>query len=285
MITTVLNNGLTQLEAESGKWLTENFPTMFRRFLKKLVLPTGQTAESWRDAEDDEKQSFTPPQDGEGRRTERTPLYEATGQVRFNDSTGYYECNGYTDIGEEEMARMYALYCGGLDVWNQVSYSFGKLTKNYTPRTTIPFLKREHKEFPSIWWWYNLESVRFIVNNPDNPLNMNYNNSASIGYCDSLSHVQDILNASSRTVDIRLDSLPLLSEIRIRNCKMDVYATGSPLISLASLQYLIENAANTVARTVSVHPDVYAKLADENNAEWHAVWTAAQARQISFATS
>ena len=61
MITTVLNNGLTQLEAESGKWLTENFPTMFRRFLKKLVLSTGQTAESWRDAEDDEKQSFTPP--------------------------------------------------------------------------------------------------------------------------------------------------------------------------------------------------------------------------------
>lgn len=61
MITTILNNGLTQLEAESGKWLTENFPTMFRRFLKKLVLSTGQTAESWRDAEDDEKQSFTPP--------------------------------------------------------------------------------------------------------------------------------------------------------------------------------------------------------------------------------
>ena len=61
MITTVLNNGLTQLEAESGKWLTENFPTMFRRFLKKLVLSAGQTAESWRDAEDEEKQSFTPP--------------------------------------------------------------------------------------------------------------------------------------------------------------------------------------------------------------------------------
>lgn len=284
MITTVLNNGLTQLEAESGKWLTENFPTMFRRFLKKLVLPTGQTAESWRDAEDDEKQSFTPPHNGEGRRTERTTLYEATGQVRFNDSTGYYECNGYTDIGEEEMARMYALYCGGLDVWDQNSYSFGQLTKDYTPRTNIPFLKQP-KEFPKMWWWYNLESVRFIINNSNNPLSMSYNNSAAIGYCDSLSRVQDILEASSRTFDIELDSLPLLSEIRIRNCATDVYATGSPLISLASLQYLIENATNTVARTVSVHPDVYAKLADENNAEWHAVWTAAQARQISFATT
>ena len=67
MITTTLNNGLTQLEAESGKWLTENFPTMFRRFLQKLVLSTGQTAESWRDAEDDEKQSFTPPPPERGR--------------------------------------------------------------------------------------------------------------------------------------------------------------------------------------------------------------------------
>ena len=74
MITTVLNNGLTQLEAESGKWLTENFPTMFRRFLKKLVLSTGQTAESWRDAEDEEKQSFTPPERGRAKDGKDTAL-------------------------------------------------------------------------------------------------------------------------------------------------------------------------------------------------------------------
>ena len=282
MITTTLNNGLTQLEAESGKWLTENFPTMFRRFLKKLVLSAGQTAESWRDAEDDEKQSFTPPQNGEGQRTERTPLYEATGQVVFNDSTGYYECNGYTDIGEEEMAQMYSLYCGGLDVWDQSSWSYGQLIKNYTPRTNIPFLK-EVKRFPTMWWWYNLESVRFIINNPSNPLYMTF--TGNITNCDKLKFVHDILETNSRKNLISLIKLPMLEEIRIRSASYDVEINDSPLISIESLRYLIENAANTVARTVYVHPDVYAKLADENNAEWHAVWTAAQARQISFATT
>lgn len=282
MIATVLNNGLTQLEAESGKWLTENFPTMFRRFLKKLVLSTGQTAESWRDAEDDEKQSFTPPQNGEGQRTERTPLYEATGQVVFNDSTGYYECNGYTDIGEEEMAQMYSLYCGGLDVWNQSSWSFGQLTQNYTPRTNIPFLK-EQKEFPTMWWWYNLESVRFIINNPDNPLHMTF--TANIINCDKLKFVHDILETNSRKTKIDLTKLPMLEEIRIKSASYDVQINDSPFISIESLRYLIENAANTVAITVTVHPEVYAKLEDEGNAEWHTVWTAAQARQISFATT
>lgn len=283
MITTVLNNGLTQLEAESGKWLTENFPTMFRRFLKKLVLSTGQTAESWRDAEDDEKQSFTPPQNGEGQRTERTPLYEATGQVVFNDSTGYYECNGYTDIGEEEMAQMYALYCGGLEIWSQNSWSYGRLTKNYTPRTNIPFLK-DSKEFPNLLiWWYNLESIRFIINNPDNPKYMTF--TTHINNCDKLKYVHDILETNSRNTNINLIKLPMLEEIRIKSARYDVGINDSPFISIESLRYLIENAANTVARTVTVHPDVYAKLADENNAEWHAVWTAAQARQISFATT
>ena len=282
MITTVLSNGLTQLEAESGKWLTENFPTMFRRFLKKLVLSTGQTAESWRDAEDDEKQSFTPPQNGEGQRTERTPLYEATGQVRFNDSTGYYECNGYTDIGEEEMAQMYALYCGGLEIWSQNSWSFGQLIKNYTPRTNIPFLKQP-ASYPKLFWWYNLESVHFIIENPSNQMYMIF--AENISNCDKLARVQDILYVSGRKTTIRLEKLPLLQEARVKGAQWDVEIASSPIFSLASLQYLVDNAENTAAITVTVHPDVYAKLSDEANAEWHAVWAAAQARQISFATT
>lgn len=282
MIITVLNNGLTQLEAESGKWLTENFPTMFRRFLKKLVLSTGQMAESWRDAEDEEKQSFTPPQDGEGRRTERTPLYEATGQVKFNDSTGYYECNGYTDIGEEEMAQMYSLYCGGLEIWSQNSWSYGQLTKNYTPRTNIPFLKQS-SGYPRLFWWYNLESVRFLIDNPDNPLYMNF--AVNIINCDKLAYIHDILYVSGRKTTIRLESCPLLREARVKGAQYNVEIADSPLFSLASLRYLVDNAENTAAITVTVHPEVYAKLEDEGNAEWHAVWTAAQARQISFATT
>ena len=180
------------------------------------------------------------------------------------------------------MAQMYALYCGGLEIWNQNSWSFGQKTKDYTPRTNIPFLK-QHSGYPLLTWWYNLESVRFVINNPNNPLFMTF--TEDITNCDKLKFVHDILDTNSRKTPIDLTKLPMLEEIRIKSASYDVQINDSPFISIESLRYLIENAANTVARTVTVHPDVYAKLADENNTEWHAVWTAAQARQISFATT
>ena len=59
----------------------------------------------------------------------------------------------------------------------------------------------------------------------------------------------------------------------------------SPLISLESLQYLITNAANTSPITVTVHADVYAKIQDETNADWHALIASAQEKNITFATA
>lgn len=50
------------------------------------------------------------------------------------------------------------------------------------------------------------------------------------------------------------------------------------------MQYMIDNAANTAAITVTVHPDVYAKLSDETNAEWHALLAQAAEKNIIFAT-
>ena len=54
---------------------------------------------------------------------------------------------------------------------------------------------------------------------------------------------------------------------------------------MESLQYLVNNASNTAPITITVHPDVYAKLTDEANADWYAVNTAAQAKNIAFATT
>ncbi len=69
-----------------------------------------------------------------------------------------------------------------------------------------------------------------------------------------------------------------------------------PKISLASLQYMVENAANTSAITITVHPDVYAKLTGDTTneaaaalsaeelAQWQGVVTAATGKSITFAT-
>ena len=76
-----------------------------------------------------------------------------------------------------------------------------------------------------------------------------------------------------------------LQEVRIKQLRYNVDLKDSPLLTLESFQYLVENATNRSAITVTVHADVYAKLTDPKQAEWYAVNTAAQGKRISFATA
>lgn len=76
-----------------------------------------------------------------------------------------------------------------------------------------------------------------------------------------------------------------LVSVRLRGVKYDISFSDSPLISLESLQFMITNAANTSPIIVTVHADVYAKIQDESNADWHALIEAATAKQITFATA
>ena len=70
----------------------------------------------------------------------------------------------------------------------------------------------------------------------------------------------------------------------------------SPLLTFSTMQYLVTNAANTSPITVTVHPDVYAKLTGDTTnaaaaaltsdelAQWTALATTANSKNISFAT-
>lgn len=59
----------------------------------------------------------------------------------------------------------------------------------------------------------------------------------------------------------------------------------SPLLSLSTVQRIVSKAsAEGAAFTITVHPDVYAKLTDESNTEWHQVLLDAAEKSITFAT-
>lgn len=76
-----------------------------------------------------------------------------------------------------------------------------------------------------------------------------------------------------------------LQNVKFDRLRYNVDLKDSPLLTLESFQYLVENATNTSAITVTVHADVYAKLTDPQQADWYAVNTAAQGKHISFATA
>lgn len=75
-----------------------------------------------------------------------------------------------------------------------------------------------------------------------------------------------------------------LKEIRFYCDKTGFDIHWSPLLSLASVRSFIPPAVVTNGATITVHPDVFAKLTDENNEEWHSLVSLAAEKNITFET-
>lgn len=75
-----------------------------------------------------------------------------------------------------------------------------------------------------------------------------------------------------------------LKSVNIYGLPQSLNLGWSPLLSLASISYMIDHAANSSPITVTVHPTVYAKLTDGADEQWGALPAAAAAKNISFAT-
>ena len=75
-----------------------------------------------------------------------------------------------------------------------------------------------------------------------------------------------------------------LKSVNISGLPVSLDLRWSPLLSLESITYLIDHAANSSPITVTVHPTVYAKLTDGTDEQWGALPAAAAAKHISFAT-
>lgn len=104
---------------------------------------------------------------------------------------------------------------------------------------------------------------------------------------------------------IRFDASPdsafsnsnALEEVRIYKLRYNISFVSCPLLSLDSIRYMVTNSANTSAITITVHPDVYAKLTGDTTnaaaaalpsdvlAQWQQVLADAMAKNISFATT
>lgn len=91
--------------------------------------------------------------------------------------------------------------------------------------------------------------------------------------------------------------LPLLEDFKLCDLDFDLDIKGLPKVNATSLRYIVDEAKNgTKTITITVHPDVYAKLTGDTTnaaaaaltadelAQWQAVLTAAAAKNISFAT-
>lgn len=88
-----------------------------------------------------------------------------------------------------------------------------------------------------------------------------------------------------------------LESIQLAGIHCDIAIINTPMLSIGSVEYMVEYAINTTPITITVHSDVYAKLTGDTNnaaaaaltqeelAQWQQVLTNAAAKNITFATT
>jgi hypothetical protein len=211
-------------------------------------------------------------------------LYVAAG-AKYNEQTGFYELNGLTDITEEQMKTIYTQTHGAQRMHNRNNVFEGA----NTIRTNLPFISYFGIGLDGQFRCAFLNCAALETACVTSSIAYAADVSFMFERCPKLKKIIGQLDIRSITSDANVARMfsqcGLLEDVRISSLKVNISFAYSPLISIESLQYLITNAANTSPITVTVHADVYAKIQDETQTEWHALLAAAEAKQITFATA
>lgn len=211
-------------------------------------------------------------------------LYVAAGAV-YNEQTGFYELNGLTDITEEQMRTIYVDCCSNVRVASlQERYSYSRMRTNFRFSDNYGAWVSGFS-VQNMCYGCTLLEV-FAVSSDPNFLHI-ANCSRMFLNCSKLKTIRGGIkfNSTITNYSSMFSGCALLESVKCNGIVASISFSDSPLLSLESLQYLITNATNTTAITVTVHADVYAKIQDESQADWHALIATAQEKQITFATA
>lgn len=191
-----------------------------------------------------------------------TPLIEraeACGVV-YNAKTGYFSHNGIDDLAAAEVSDMLAHV-------NEIFLPGARSLQNLKARTNIVTASGISNAWAADL--VNLDGVCAyntkieILKIGDVQVDKTSRLFCLCRYSTNLRKVIGELNMISvETTYSPFTGSAKLEDITLKALKISISFADCPLLSLASLQYLVNNAANTNAITVTVHPTVYAKLTD-----------------------
>lgn len=209
--------------------------------------------------------------------TAQTDLYVARGAV-YNADTGLYELNGLTDITEDQMREIYLYTASRIYDFN-MSYTFSAL---YI-RTNFPVNKRymANREFTGTFFICRDIEVIYISDKTGMVNSFN----SPFYQCQSLREIMGeiIITPIKQVYFNPFADCRALTTFKLTGVSNNLSLSASPKIDLASMKWMIDNANNISAITITVHPELYAKLTDETGApEWYALNQLAASRNIAF---
>lgn len=216
----------------------------------------------------------------------------SAGYAKFTN--GLFDCklNGLTLSYDEAVATYEA--CVGM---NTIGAAKDSCFYKYPYRTTFPIHRRGVANAALMFGQAeNLEVVTFY--DPDNvPFEVSRFDGA-FHYCGNLHTINGVFNVKKAIHYGEFYECRKLRNVQIAGIAKNFSILHSPLLTIASVDYLITNAANgNTAITITVHADVYAKLTGDTTNEaaaaltadelsqWQALLTKAAGKHIAFASA
>lgn len=201
------------------------------------------------------------------------------GYGKYDTDTGFYKLNGLTDITYQQALD---IYCA----WNR-NVCEGAYINSVKIRTNIPFGAFYKNKPASFWDLFQVCSNIEIIQLSSSDTQVN-NLTNAFENCSKLKKILGVIRIIGGISYFHCFSgRNMLEDVSLNGVNGNVSFSYSPLISYDSLNYLVTNAANTTAITVTVHADTYAKLTDTAGAypDWVALASTAAGKSISFATA
>lgn len=103
--------------------------------------------------------------------------------------------------------------------------------------------------------------------------------------CTNLRKVYGLSHLRTNIDSTTFQGCSKLEYVGITHLRGNLDLRWSPLLGADSLHFIVSNADNTSAVTITVHPEVYAKLTDPAFAEWSGLIADAAAKNITFITA
>lgn len=217
----------------------------------------------------------------------------------YNPKTGYFSVVFINTSENIEQYRMNDItYEEALLIYRYGTFSSSNdvIGGGATSRLAVPQIRcfipvsgwSQNMNLPGLGWLPDTIEIISLFQVPsytngDSHL-MPANNTALIYRASSLKHIFDKIQPQADNFKIAGYLAPTLETVFLHKISKNIDASLAPALSLDSFKYMVEYAVNTAAITITVHPDVYAKLTDPDNAQWHQLNQDAAEKQIAFAT-
>lgn len=186
----------------------------------------------------------------------------------YNETTGFFELNGITDLTITEAEEILLYYTRR--TLNSLYYAYTRVnTRTFIPPKTPSTGVSMHMFCANSG---RLEKVVFSENVVGSDMY------AAFAGCRRLREIQGVIISPYADYSAAFNSCERLEEVRIQRLGKSISFKDSSNLSFESISYMIENATNTAAITITLHPTAYARVTDE-------LFAQAAAKNITIATT